>query len=103
MSFLNNIGKLISGTPKNAATAAATSSRSVARERLSVILAAQRGSNLLEGVDMEALQKDVMEVVQKHIRAAKARTASFNVKSEGEINLFEMSVELNGIKGDVRQ
>ena len=29
-----------------------------------MILAAQRGSNLLEGVDMEALQKDVMEVVQ---------------------------------------
>lgn len=64
MSFLNNIGKLISGSSKKAATVAATSSRSVARERLSVILAAQRGSNLLEGVDMEALQKDVMEVVQ---------------------------------------
>ena len=64
MSFLSNIGKLISGSSKAAGTAAATSSRSVARERLSVILAAQRGSNLLEDVDMEALQKDVMEVVQ---------------------------------------
>ena len=42
-------------------------------------------------------------LLQKHVRAAKARTASFNVKSEGEINLFEMSVELNGIKGDVRR
>lgn len=39
---------------------------------------------------------------KKHIRAAKTRTASFNVKSEGEINLFEMSVELNGIKGGNR-
>jgi len=58
-------------------------------------LAAQRGSDLLAGVDMEALQRDVMEVVQKHIRAAKARTANFSVKNEGDINLFEMSVELN--------
>ncbi len=33
---------------------------------------------------------------QKHIRAAKARTANFSVKNEGDINLFEMSVELNG-------
>jgi len=39
--------------------------------------------------------RDVMEVVQKHIRAAKARTANFSVKNEGDINLFEMSVELN--------
>lgn len=60
MSFINKIGHLISGT----APAAATSSRSVARERLSVILASQRGSDLLDGVDMEALQKDVMDVVQ---------------------------------------
>lgn len=101
MSFINKIGKLISGSTP-AAQAATKSSRSVARERLSVILASQRGSDLLDGVDMEALQKDVMDVVQKHIRAAKTRTASFNVKSEGEVNLFEMSVELNGIKGDIQ-
>jgi septum formation topological specificity factor MinE len=62
MSFLNNIGKLITGAAPSVQTA--TSSRSVARERLSVILASQRGSDLLEGVDMEALQKDVMDVVQ---------------------------------------
>lgn len=62
MSFINKIGKLISGS--SPAAQSATSSRSVARERLSVILASQRGSDLLEGVDMEALQKDVMDVVQ---------------------------------------
>jgi septum formation topological specificity factor MinE len=62
MSFLNNIGKLITGTAPS--VKAAASSRSVARERLSVILASQRGSDLLDGVDMEALQKDVMDVVQ---------------------------------------
>ena len=42
----------------------APASRSVAKERLSVILASQRGSELLQGVDMDALQKDVLEVVQ---------------------------------------
>ena len=67
MSFLNKIGKLIGGT-SSAPVAAATASRSVARERLSVILAAQRGTHLLEGVDMEALQRDVMEVVQVRAR-----------------------------------
>mmetsp|Transcript_4135 Transcript_4135/g.10497 ORF Transcript_4135/g.10497 Transcript_4135/m.10497 type:complete len:108 (+) Transcript_4135:139-462(+) len=93
MSFLNKIGKLIGGT-SSAPAAAATASRSVARERLSVILAAQRGTHLLEGVDMEALQRDVMEVVQKHVHAAKTKTASFNIKDDGDCQLFEMSVEM---------
>mmetsp|Transcript_22812 Transcript_22812/g.49018 ORF Transcript_22812/g.49018 Transcript_22812/m.49018 type:complete len:114 (+) Transcript_22812:46-387(+) len=104
MSFLNKIGKLIGGGTSSAAPAAAASaaSRSIAKERLSVILAAQRGTQLLEGVDMEALQRDVMEVVQKHIRAANARTANFNVKSDGECQLFEMSVELNDVMNNQR-
>lgn len=100
MSFINKIGKLISGS---SAAPAASASRSVAKERLSVILAAQRGTHLLEGVDMEALQRDVMDVVQKHLRAAKAQTASFNVKDEGDCQLFEMSVELNDVMNDTRR
>jgi septum formation topological specificity factor MinE len=36
----------------------------MARERLSVILASQRGSEILQGVDMVNFQKDVMEVVR---------------------------------------
>lgn len=47
-----------------AATAAKSASRSVAKDRLSVILASQRGSELLDGVCMEDLQRDVMEVVE---------------------------------------
>ncbi len=43
---------------------ATKASRSVAKERLSVILASQRGSELMAGVDMDALQKDVLEVVK---------------------------------------
>lgn len=63
MSFLGKIGKML-GSSQGAAVASKTSARSVAKERLSVILASQRGSELLEGVDMEALQQDVLKVVQ---------------------------------------
>ena len=61
MSFINKIGKIFGASSP---APVATASRSVAKERLSVILAAQRGTHLLEGVNMEALQRDVMEVVQ---------------------------------------
>jgi len=47
-----------------AASAATSATRSVAKERLSVILSAQRGSELLEGVNMENLQRDVLAVVE---------------------------------------
>mmetsp|Transcript_2739 Transcript_2739/g.5902 ORF Transcript_2739/g.5902 Transcript_2739/m.5902 type:complete len:106 (-) Transcript_2739:432-749(-) len=90
MSFLTKLGKVITG----GGSSAAAPSRSVAKERLSVILASQRGSELLAGVDMEALQKDVLAVVEKHVQIAQNRAVNFNVKNEGEVNLFEMSVEL---------
>jgi hypothetical protein len=61
MSFLGKIGRMLGGKQ---AVVSGTSARSVAKERLSVILASQRGSELLEGVDMEALQRDVLKVVQ---------------------------------------
>uniref|UniRef100_A0A6V2MVC0 Uncharacterized protein n=1 Tax=Ditylum brightwellii TaxID=49249 RepID=A0A6V2MVC0_9STRA len=64
MSFFTKIGKFFGGSAAAVAESSATKSRSVARDRLSVILASQRGSELLEGVDMELLQRDVMEVVQ---------------------------------------
>lgn len=51
MSFLGKVGKIFGNSG-----GAVTSTRSVAKERLSVILASQRGSELLEGIDMEALQ-----------------------------------------------
>jgi septum formation topological specificity factor MinE len=56
MSFL---GKIF-GT----SGAAAPASRAIAKDRLSVILASQRGSELLEGVNMEEMQRDVLAVVQ---------------------------------------
>lgn len=94
MSFLGKMGKMFAGAA--AAPTTASSTRSVAKERLSVILASQRGSELLEGVDMDALQRDVMQVVKKHIQSVKNEgpvQMSFNY--EGEVSLFEMSVELD--------
>lgn len=62
MSFIGKIGKLFAGT--TVAPSTASSTRSVAKERLSVILASQRGLELLEGVDVDALKRDVMQVVK---------------------------------------
>ena len=43
---------------------AAPASRKIAKDRLSVILASQRGSEILENVNLVELQKDVLAVVQ---------------------------------------
>jgi septum formation topological specificity factor MinE len=48
-----------------AATGSASST--IAKDRLSIILASQRGSETLEGVNMEALNRDVLEVVKVRI------------------------------------
>ena len=52
------------------------SSKSVAKERLQIILAHQRGSLLLQGVDMPALQKELLDCVQRHIRVANGANIS---------------------------
>lgn len=41
-----------------------TMSASIAKERLQIILAHQRGSQILAGVDLAALQKELLECVQ---------------------------------------
>lgn len=53
-----------------AANASAKTSKSVAKERLQIILAHQRGSQVLAGVDLQALQKELLECVQRHIQVA---------------------------------
>jgi hypothetical protein len=63
-SFLQKIARMISSTPPQVAASAMPKSRNVARERLSLILASQRGSEVLEKVDIESLQRDVMEVIK---------------------------------------
>lgn len=41
-----------------------TTTRAVAKDRLSVILSSQRTTELFENINMEDLQRDVLEVVQ---------------------------------------
>ncbi|RLN57355.1 hypothetical protein BBJ28_00004342 [Nothophytophthora sp. Chile5] len=52
------------------AAASAASPKSVAKERLQIILAHQRGSQVLAGVDLAALQQELLECVQRHIKVA---------------------------------
>jgi septum formation topological specificity factor MinE len=61
--FLSKISSLF-GSSSATTSISSNASRSMARERLSVILASQRGSEILQGVDMVNFQKDVMEVVR---------------------------------------
>lgn len=58
------------GAADTGAAAAAKTSKSVAKERLQIILAHQRGSQVLAGVDLQALQKELLECVQRHIQVA---------------------------------
>jgi len=97
MSFLSKVARLFSPSSSAAAivpTGTAGASRTVARERLSVILASQRGSDLLAGVDMDRLQDDVLNVVKRHIEVAQNSPINCQVRNEGDVNLFEMSVEI---------
>ena len=45
---------------------------------------------------MDLLQKDVLEVVKRHIDGVASNSpVNCQVKNEGEVNLFEMSVEID--------
>jgi len=94
MSFLSKVAKIF-GAATSSTPAAASASRNVARERLSVILASQRGSELLAGVDMDKLQDDVLNVVKRHIEVAQNSPINCQVRVEGDVNLFEVSVEID--------
>jgi len=44
--------------------------RATARDRLSVMLVHQRNSDFVESIDMDALQKEVAQVIKKYIKCA---------------------------------
>ncbi|CAN0214363.1 unnamed protein product, partial [Ectocarpus sp. 8 AP-2014] len=71
-------------------------SRGVARERLSIILAHQRGDVLLEGIDLKALQAEVYECVKKYISVDASKPIQLSVKQDGAVDVFEMQVHLAG-------
>lgn len=62
MSWLGNI------TTRLGLGGVSSNSRGVARERLSIILAHQRGDILLEGVDLQQLQAEVLQCVKVRIQ-----------------------------------
>ncbi|CAM9852183.1 unnamed protein product [Chrysoparadoxa australica] len=70
----------------------AAHSRQVAKERLTIILAHQRGVNLLSGAEMERLQEEVLGTVKKYISIDPTKPVSISVKSEGDVDVFEMQV-----------
>lgn len=123
------------GDAEASASSAKTSSKSVAKERLQIILAHQRGSQVLAGVDLQALQKELLECVQRHIQVANGANINIagtvaiaiavatafslslsgkevnkvdgqqaltrvsclaSVKSEGQLDIFEMQVPVDG-------
>ncbi|CAM9700007.1 unnamed protein product [Hapterophycus canaliculatus] len=67
-------------------------SRGIARERLSIILAHQRGDVLLEGIDLKALQAEVFECVKKYISVDATKPIQLSVKQDGAVDVFEMQV-----------
>jgi septum formation topological specificity factor MinE len=66
--FLNAIRQVLGSAP---------ASRSIAKDRLSVMLVHQRNLDALESVDMEALKKEVADVIAKHIKLAKNKPTHF--------------------------
>ncbi|CEG42746.1 cell division topological specificity factor [Plasmopara halstedii] len=75
-----------------------SSSKSVVKERLQIILAHQRGSQILAGVDLAALQKELLECVQRHIKVSNGANINIAVKNEGQFDIFEMQVPVDGDK-----
>ncbi|CAH0487624.1 unnamed protein product [Peronospora farinosa] len=73
-----------------------SSSKSVVKERLQIILAHQRGSQVLTGVDLAALQQELLECVQRHIKVASGANINIAVKNEGQMDIFEMQVPVDG-------
>mmetsp|Transcript_5521 Transcript_5521/g.5698 ORF Transcript_5521/g.5698 Transcript_5521/m.5698 type:complete len:97 (-) Transcript_5521:169-459(-) len=64
--------------------------RKVAKDRLSIMLVHQRSTQILENVDMEALQKEVAAVVQKYIKVAQNKRPQVSVKQDGDLDILEM-------------
>ena len=92
----STVAKVVSSSSSSSTSSSSSpQSKKIARERLSVILASQRGSELISSINMDLLQKDVLEVVQRHLKVVENSPVNCNVKHDGDVNLFEMSVEID--------
>lgn len=94
-SSTSTLSSTVAKAVSSSSSSSSPQSKTIARERLSVILASQRGSELLSSINMDLLQKDVLEVVQKHLKVIENSPVNCNVKHDGDVNLFEMSVEID--------
>lgn len=96
MSFLNrifaNVAKSVPSVSA-ASSPAASETRSIARERLQIILSRERASNRLAHVDVSSMQKDLLKVVQKYI-AVTTDEVTVSVKKDSGLDVFEMQVVL---------
>lgn len=72
-----------------------SSSANVAKERLKLILAHQRGSMALEGVNVSLLQHELLQCIKKHIQVAPEADVRVNVKHDSHFDIFEMQVPVN--------
>ncbi|KAF0852923.1 mitochondrial septum site-determining protein MinE [Andalucia godoyi] len=94
MSFLNRILNNVSKSfPGSVTQVSVPETRSIARERLHIILSRERASNRLAHVDIPALQRDLLATVQKYVPVS-TNEVTISVKKEGVLDVFEMQVVL---------
>jgi septum formation topological specificity factor MinE len=75
-SFFKVFTRVIAGQVPTASASA----RTIAKDRLAVMLVHQRNSEALANVDMESLKKEVAEVVERHFKLAQERPTNFSSK-----------------------
>ena len=80
-----------------AAASPEPSARSVAKERMRMVLSQQRVGDLASdlSLDRALLQEDVCAVVMRHVKASEPSDVSVSMRRDGAFNIFEMQVSLS--------
>ncbi len=64
-----------------------------AKERLQILLAHERSSGQGSGIDMAALQKEIIEVIRRHV-AVEGDAVDIRMESEDDRSALEINIEL---------
>lgn len=67
----------------------------IAKDRLSVMLVHQRNNDVIQNIDMDALQAEVAGVIAKYVNIARHANANVNLKQEGDLDVLEMHFPLD--------
>jgi len=59
------------------------------------MLVHQRNNDVVQNIDMEALQKEVAQVIAKYVKVSRSRPVNVGLKQEGEYDLLEMHFQLD--------